>query len=607
MFIMFPQNTLANYSEQYSEELSHLVITKPQKALEISQENYTKAQKINDVEGQLIALYYIVSALDVLSIQDDVDETISKGLSLANAHNNQRFKSEFTGMMSYRLEIKGQYLEAIKLASKALGFARETNDDRIIAEQLANRGQIQMSIENYDLALQDVENAITYFKQNDDKENLSLNYNLLAIIYSSISDYDNAIKYYKESEDYDLVKSSYNQAALYYNLGTVYIDKKEYDKAKQYFEKSSEQSKITNDINTLAYSQYGIADIYLLQGDFEQAEKELKPIFEIFERNHDILMSFNSHLLMSDIKINRKLYKQALDYLAVAKLQSESMNTPTVKMNYMTQKMLYHVAKQEWKQAYEMNKKSKELLSKTQQQEKEKLISELQVRYNAQFDQEKMKLLQQQNKLQQSAIIQEKTTKQYLLGLIILGLIVLLITFLGYTNQRNSKKHLHRLSITDDLTQVANRRYIMEQFKALHQESIKNNKPFTLVMIDLDYFKSINDRYGHDVGNEVLIYFAKTATRIMNGSGEIGRIGGEEWIILIQSNEPEFIKSKLASLRKSFGDALSLSIPKDYKLSFSCGVLICNGQYQSYEKMLTDVDKAMYQAKESGREQDVYI
>lgn len=61
-------------------------------------------------------------------------------------------------------------------------------------------------------------------------------------------------------------------------------------------------------------------------------------------------------------------------------------------------------------------------------------------------------------------------------------------------------------------------------------------------MVDLDYFKSINDNYGHETGNEILIYFAKTAKKIMPNIGEVGRIGGEEWLILLRTLDLDLIK-----------------------------------------------------------------
>ena len=166
---------------------------------------------------------------------------------------------------------------------------------------------------------------------------------------------------------------------------------------------------------------------------------------------------------------------------------------------------------------------------------------------------------------------------------------------------------MYQLSITDHLTKVSNRRHIIKQLKDLHHHSLIDNTSFGLVMIDLDYFKNINDVYGHDVGNEALRYFAKTVNNIIGEAGKIGRIGGEEWLLLFPNISMDEIGKYLNEVREAYKASLSLKIPEECILSFSSGVIMCAGQYDNYEKMLSDVDNAMYSAKQKGREQDVFL
>jgi len=607
LLLCFLNQAYASYSDPYNKEIDDLTSVDPHKSLSLSRLALVDAQSNADVQQQLVAIFYIVESLFVLSDSDEIDVYIAKGLTLAEQSHNSRFISEFTGHKTYQQEIKGDYQAANMSANKALQLAQITGDKRLIAVQTALRGQVHMAMENYGLAMKDVETAIDIFKQHDDRAYLSIYYNLLAIIYDSLSEYDNAIKYYQESESYDDGKSPYNQAALYYNLGSVYISKKDYTKAIDYYKKSMELSRQTDDGNTLAFTNYGMAEVLMLQKKPQKAESILLSVFEIFAANNDILMLFNSNLLMADIKIVNKLYPQAQAYLEVAEKQSKVIDTPSVHLYFLKQKIEYFVAQQIWEQAFELKKQADVVRKKVQESDKKKLISELKVRFNAQFDQEKLGLLQKQNELQQASIVQEKTRQNYLWGLITLGLFVFVITYLAYRNQRKIKRYLYQLSITDYLTNVANRRHIIESLKDLYDHSKAHNLPFALVMVDLDYFKRINDTYGHEIGNEVLIYFAKTAKRVMSNVGEVGRIGGEEWLILLPNVNEDIIKNKLCELRVAYKDAISLKIPKECELSFSSGVLMCSNNYDSYEKMLNDVDGAMYKAKEKGREQDVYI
>ncbi len=595
------------YSEPYDKGLEDLILIDPNQAMLIAKKNLLDAELSGNNKKQLESIYYIASTLSVLSDIKSIDNYIEKGLALAISVNNTRFKSEFIGFRAYQLELKGDFNPAIIDANKALRYAYETNDDRLIAESLALRGQMHLAIENYDLALKDIEEAIDYFKVNNDKENISLSYNLLAVLYSSIGEFDNAIKYYRESATYDEVKSDYNQATLYYNMGALYASMQKYELAVEYYNKSRELSNKTKDDYTVAFTNYGMAEVFILKNEVDRAELSLSPVLDIFESNNDLLMLFNSNLLMAEIKTLKKDYTLARAYLDKAEEQSKKLDVPSVYLFLIDQKITYFVAQEQWHEAYKLILKSNNVRWEVQEKDKSKLISELRIRYNAQFDQEKLVLLQKQNKLQQDSILQGRTKQKYLWGLIGLGVVILLFTLLAYRNQRNVKKHLYGLSVTDYLTKVANRRHIMQKLKDYHKKSLKEDFSFGIVMIDLDYFKKINDTYGHEVGNEVLIYFANCAKNIISDIGEVGRIGGEEWLILLPNMSFDVIRIKLKGLREAYKDAISLKIPKDCVLSFSSGVLMNSGQYENHEKMLSDVDVAMYKAKKKGREQDVYV
>jgi len=606
-FLFFSQFVGASYSQQYDKELLKLVLTNPKLALSQSKEKLLQAEISGDVKGQLVALLYSAQSLDVMAQNKEVEIVVEKGLALAEKHRNIRFISEFIGYKAYQQELQGNYREAILNANKAYQYSIETADDRLIAENLALRGEIQMAIENYDLAMKDVEAAIEIFKENDDQINLSFNYNLLAIIYSGMDDHENALKYYKESSLYDEIESPYNQASILYNMGSVYVAQKKYEKAIDLYNQSMEISKKINDDYSIAFTNYGLIEIKILQNDLKDAEETLSTVFKYFELAEDELMLFNSHLLMAEIYTKKKQYDLAFEQLELARIKSEFLDTPSVNLYYYQQMITYFVAQEMWKEAYELEKKSAIVKSKVNSKNKEKLISELKIKFNAQFDQEKLELLQEQNSLQKNAIIQEKAKQNYLWALLLLGLTLFIFTFTAYRNQTKSKKRLYKLSTIDYLTSVANRRHIIEKLKSLHQLNIAEGKIFGLVMVDLDYFKKINDNFGHDIGNDVLIHFAQTAKSVLKDIGQVGRIGGEEWLLLMPGLDVEEIRKVLNILRTKYKNNSAIKLPENFILSFSSGVLVCKGQYKNYEKMLSDVDMAMYNAKENGREQDAYI
>ncbi|MCJ7615843.1 MAG: GGDEF domain-containing protein, partial [Desulfobacterales bacterium] len=96
-----------------------------------------------------------------------------------------------------------------------------------------------------------------------------------------------------------------------------------------------------------------------------------------------------------------------------------------------------------------------------------------------------------------------------------------------------------RLIFEDELTGLYNRRFLLNYFKyKMPQDSLKN-KPTSLLMMDLDYFKEVNDSYGHSVGDKVLIWVGKIAKKVSGEKGMVIRYGGDEFMILMPGADKE--------------------------------------------------------------------
>jgi diguanylate cyclase (GGDEF)-like protein len=607
LIIVFPIISQAEYVRHYNDELALLSIQNPHSAIEKAKQILLDAEISADKDQQLLALYYIAESYSILSNQEQTEYFVDKGLLLAREQNNIPFICEFLGFQSYLQDIKGQFREASKLANQALILSKETNDERLIAEMHALRGQINLSLENYKLSIDDIELAISVFKENNDRERIGIYYNLLALVYGSLDDVDNSIKYLKESEMYDDIKSPYNMSVYNYNIGLSYLQKKEYQLAVEHLNEAMEISQKLNDESTVAYINYGLSEFNLRKKENLKTEQKHLERLKLFLTSGDLLMHFNNNLLMADIKTQNKLYEEAQLYLDYAETQLKTLDTPHNHLIFFVSKINFLVSQDKWEEAYKLTKKRDEIKAELIKKEKEISLEEMKVRFNAQFDQDKLTFLQKENELQQKSIIQEKTKRYYLWGLIGLAIIVFLITYVAYRNQRKIKRHLYHLTKTDDLTQISNRRHIIEKLTQYHEAALQNTSTLGVVMIDLDHFKRVNDTYGHAKGNDVLIHFASCAKQLLKNKGHVGRLGGEEWLLVLPNLDLADIQTLLQHLRHKYNTPVDLHLPKEHGLSFSSGVLICKGQCQSIDRMLKTVDDSLYQAKENGRNQDIYV
>lgn len=161
---------------------------------------------------------------------------------------------------------------------------------------------------------------------------------------------------------------------------------------------------------------------------------------------------------------------------------------------------------------------------------------------------------------------------------------------------------LEQLSITDTLTGLYNRRYFYEHIN-MHTAHVKRHPgTFGCLMIDIDHFKSINDTYGHDVGDKILKSVSGIMVREMRSGEVLARFGGEEFIVcLCEANEKEAVVAA-ERMRKAVEDANLAEDDNPVKVTVSIGVVIYPQQgLENSDNVIKAADEALYHAKRTGR------
>jgi len=161
-------------------------------------------------------------------------------------------------------------------------------------------------------------------------------------------------------------------------------------------------------------------------------------------------------------------------------------------------------------------------------------------------------------------------------------------------------KELQRLSITDNLTNLYNRRFIQDTLKNEFHRARRYNSDFSILMIDADNFKSINDLYGHQFGDIIIKELATIIRENSRKSDICGRYGGDEFIILAEiSNDKSiiFAKKLLEKIRNHIFKYKEISI----KTTVSIGIASFHSNMKDEEELIRYADKALYKVKESGR------
>ena len=160
---------------------------------------------------------------------------------------------------------------------------------------------------------------------------------------------------------------------------------------------------------------------------------------------------------------------------------------------------------------------------------------------------------------------------------------------------------LEQLSNTDPLTKVANRRALFERgdLELSRADRIHNN--LTLILLDCDYFKNVNDEYGHQVGDELLKHICKICNQEIRSIDFLGRYGGEEFIIILPDCDIDGGIEIAKRIQKSLKENNLTIEDKELIVTLSMGISMLTDENETFEQLIHKADKAMYTAKENGR------
>ncbi|MFH1063082.1 MAG: diguanylate cyclase [Candidatus Omnitrophota bacterium] len=175
--------------------------------------------------------------------------------------------------------------------------------------------------------------------------------------------------------------------------------------------------------------------------------------------------------------------------------------------------------------------------------------------------------------------------------------------------ERDIKKRLQVLAQFDGLTNCYNYRRIIELLEQELSRSKRYGRSFTIILLDIDFFKKINDMYGHLVGNNVLKSFAQNLTTSLRDIDIVGRYGGEEFLVILPETTidecPRILERIKSKMKHIVVTSPYLKAPLNLSIKFSAGVAACPTDGANANQMISMVDSALYEAKRSGRDKAI--
>lgn len=176
-----------------------------------------------------------------------------------------------------------------------------------------------------------------------------------------------------------------------------------------------------------------------------------------------------------------------------------------------------------------------------------------------------------------------------------------LVTLTDVTEFEILKKQLMEIASTDELSGLNNRRKFRELAKAACERAERYQEEASILMLDIDFFKKVNDSYGHQTGDEVIREFSRLLSKVFRGTDLVGRMGGEEFAVYMLHTNMEAAFEKAEIFRKLI-EATPMSYgTESFHITVSIGVAEFSKKLSTLDSLLNSADEALYQAKKNGR------
>lgn len=314
-------------------------------------------------------------------------------------------------------------------------------------------------------------------------------------------------------------------------------------------------------------------------------------------------------LIKGKIKQHYQQHQHAIEILEQAKYLSEKiveqqLNSPVFADLHC---VLAHsfIAINDFENAYHAKKLYIEKFNKYSDVKRDETIALLTEKYEIAHKVEANKLLDNESKLKALQINDIEKKQQHQQRNFILIFCGILVFLLLLFRQFKFRKKLLLLKQTDSLTGLLNRGALFLKGQALVKRSLEPGKSLSVLLVDVDHFKQVNDDYGHQIGDLVLIEIAKLVNETMRARDVFARLGGEEFVILLPDTDIDKAKGIAVRVIEKICQHHFAHLGVNRPVTLSIGVVDIHDTTAAFDDLIHAADLAMYQAKKQGRNQMV--
>ncbi|GLR04160.1 tetratricopeptide repeat-containing diguanylate cyclase [Vibrio hyugaensis] len=560
----------------------------------IDQPYFGSSQILNNRFAKLESQYILALKERKLGNYDESVNLFTALLQSTKQYNDVESKALMNYQLCYTLNQQGQYHKANFFCSSLNNHLTIEHPERfpsdlalrVIANNFDYRGE-------YDVALDLYRRLLSKMPAQSDPSGV---YNDVGNLLSELGQYEQAEQYLIQALlARQLEATPLEVAQVEHSLASMYNKSKDYDKAISHYKNALTILKELDYPYGRGLTYLGLGSAYVESGNLESAVPYIKNALELGKRYENKRLETESHLAAGFAYFKNKMLANALEHgVAALELASDNSNSA---LQAKAQLLLSQTYREQgnYLAALSHYQDYATLELANRDANNVKAIEALDLTKN-EYEYE-LQLTKMNNERNLKLLEVEKLAKQKrAYNFVLFCLLTLLFVALFIQRKTYMKSKLDRL--TDSL----NRSTIIERIRAQTVKAPEDMR-YVLALIDLDNFKSINDHYGHPTGDLVLKHVCKAVRAKLNKGEYLGRLGGEEFILLLKNVDEIDVPFRVQSLHKTISDKqIKTENAEVLSVTASLAYLSTSKPLTNFDELYSILDQALYQAKQSGHD-----
>lgn len=497
-------------------------------------------------------------------------------------------------------ETRGENASARRLYEQAVDAASQASDDEMLAGALFARGHILCLQGEYAAGLNDLRQAQALYEQLDLPHHALTALNGIATLYNRMGAYGEARDMYQRAAAAQRAAGMSRELAVtLHNLGRANENLREWRSARDAFAESLATHRKLGYLRGEAYALRGLATVATATGDAPAALTLLDQAAELQSRTPDERLRAQIALArgvalrdMGRLADSASSLEDAIQVFRSGEALHDLATTTTALAAVQS-------ALGNFREAYEFELEAKATSERLLRNQIDQRFASLKIEFDTAAKDKENALLLRENDASTKAIAEERRARALQTAVIVLtaALAVVLAT-LAFYHRRNSQR-MRQLAMTDELTGAPNRRAVLRSLEQTLERG--DGSPVSILITDIDFFKSVNDELGHPVGDQVLKQLAATLRNGVREPALFGRLGGEEFLIVLTRTPLEQAMQVAERLREDVSRVPTGEwFPNGRHLTTSIGVTTAVPD-DTLSTLLRRADTALYAAKRAGR------